>query len=278
MLATAASSLHRTDIPLARKRPQALEIAWATHVHEVRLAQRLRYRVFVDEMGARIDVPPGTPPGLDVDRFDDACEHLLVRTSETDDAPSQVVGTYRVLTPAGARRTGGLYTDSEFDISRLDPLRPRMAELGRSCTAPEWRRGSVMLLLWSALGEFMERSRLDYMIGCASIPMHDGGLQAARLWQSLRATHLCGPQLRVLPRRPLALAHTGTCPGLGARTHARNDAVVTEVPALIKGYLRCGGKVLGAPAHDPDFGVADLPMMLALADLPSAYRARFIGN
>lgn len=278
MLATAASSLHRTDIPLARKRPQALEIAWATQVHEVRLAQRLRYRVFVDEMGARIDVPPGTPPGLDVDRFDDACEHLLVRTSETDDAPSQVVGTYRVLTPAGARRTGGLYTDSEFDISRLDPLRPRMAELGRSCTAPEWRRGSVMLLLWSALGEFMERSRLDYMIGCASIPMHDGGLQAARLWQALRATHLCGPQLRVLPRRPLALAHTGTCPGLGARTHARNDAVVTEVPALIKGYLRCGGKVLGAPAHDPDFGVADLPMMLALADLPSAYRARFIGN
>jgi len=278
MLATAASSLHRTDIPLARKSPQALEIAWATHVHEVRLAQRLRYRVFVDEMGARIDVPPGTPPGLDVDRFDDACEHLLVRTSETDDAPSQVVGTYRVLTPAGARRTGGLYTDSEFDISRLDPLRPRMAELGRSCTAPEWRRGSVMLLLWSALGEFMERSRLDYMIGCASIPMHDGGLQAARLWQALRATHLCGPQLRVLPRRPLALEHTGTCPGLGARTHARNDAVVTEVPALIKGYLRCGGKVLGAPAHDPDFGVADLPMMLALADLPSAYRARFIGN
>ncbi|MBY0439665.1 MAG: GNAT family N-acetyltransferase [Burkholderiales bacterium] len=265
MLATAASPTLRADAPAARQRPPALEIAWASHQDDVHLAQRLRYRVFVEEMGAKIDVPPGTPPGLDVDRFDDACEHLLVRTPASGDTPAQVVGTYRVLTPAGARRTGGLYTESEFDIRRLDALRPRMAELGRSCTAPEWRRGSVMLLLWSALGEFMERSGLDYMIGCASIPMHDGGLQAAGLWQALRTTHLCDPHLRVLPRRPLAVDD------LDVRTTA-------EPPALIKGYLRCGGKVLGAPAHDPDFGVADLPMMLALSDLPSAYRARFIGH
>jgi putative hemolysin len=265
MLATAATPTRRAEASSTRKRPPALEIAWATHQDDVRLAQRLRYRVFVDEMGAKIEVPPGTPPGLDVDPFDDACEHLLVRAAASDDAPAQVVGTYRVLTPAGARRTGGLYTDSEFDIRRLDALRPRMAELGRSCTAPEWRRGSVMLLLWSALGEFMERSRLDYMIGCASIPMHDGGRQAASLWQSLRTTHLCDPHWRVLPRRPLAM-------------EGFDIPAEVETPALIKGYLRCGGKVLGAPAHDPDFGVADLPMMLALADLPSAYRARFIGH
>ena len=269
MLATAASTTAspscRAEIPAARKRPPALEIAWATHQDDVRQAQRLRHRVFVGEMGAKIDVPQGTPPGLDVDRFDDACEHLLVRTPASGNSPAEVVGTYRVLTPAGARRTGGLYTESEFDIRRLDALRPRMAELGRSCTAPEWRRGSVMLLLWSALGEFMERTGLDYMIGCASISMHDGGQQAASLWQVLRTTHLCAPQLRVLPHRPLALD------GVEVRTEA-------EPPALIKGYLRCGGKVLGAPAHDPDFGVADLPMMLALADLPAAYRARFIGH
>jgi putative hemolysin len=267
MLATAASPTCRAEASPARKRPPALQIAWARHQDEVRQAQRLRHRVFVDEMGARIDVPPGTPPGLDVDRFDDACEHLLVRTAPSDASAAEVVGTYRVLTPAGARRIGGLYTEGEFDIRRLDALRPRMAELGRSCTAPEWRRGGVMLLLWGALGEFMERTGLDYMIGCASIPMRDGGAHAASLWQALRATHLCEPRFRVLPRRPLALE------GGGVDVHGD-----VEAPALIKGYLRCGGKVLGAPAHDPDFGVADLPMMLALADLPSAYRARFIGH
>ena len=90
-------------------RPVRLEALWARHADEVRQAQRLRYQVFVDEMGARLSPPPGTPEGLDIDRFDDACEHLLVRTVETADAPAEVVGTYRVLTPAAARLTGGLY-------------------------------------------------------------------------------------------------------------------------------------------------------------------------
>ena len=187
-----------------------------------------------------------------------------MRTAGSDASPAEVVGTYRVLTPAGARRIGALYTESEFDIRRLDPLRPRMAELGRSCTAPEWRRGAVILLLWTALAEFMQRSRLDYMIGCASVSVNDGGVHAANLWQTLRTAHLCEPERRVQPRRPLPLDRTDPCA----------DA---EPPALMKGYLRCGGKVLGPPALDPDFGVADLPMMLALSDLPSAYRARFIG-
>ena len=38
----------------------------------------------------------------------------------------------------------------------------------------------------------------------------------------------------------------------------RRDLVV-EAPALIKGYLRCGAKLLGAPAWDSDFNSADLP-------------------
>jgi len=266
MLATATAT-RPARIPAAapaQLRPPALEVAWASDQDDVRAAQRLRYRVFVEEMGARITVPPGTPPGIDVDRFDDACEHLLVRTAAFGGSPPEVVGTYRVLTPAGARRMGALYTEGEFDIRRLDPLRPRMAELGRSCTAPEWRRGAVILLLWTALAEFMQRSRLDYMIGCASVSVNDGGAHAANLWHTLRATHLCGPERRVHPRRPLPLD----------RIDLHGEA---EPPALMKGYLRCGGKVLGPPALDPDFGVADLPMMLALSDLPSAYRARFIG-
>jgi putative hemolysin len=231
----------------------------------VRAAQRLRYRVFVEEMGACIDPPAGTPPGLDADRFDAACEHLLVRTVASANAPAQVVGTYRVLTPDGARRIGALYTETEFDLSRLQALRPHMAELGRSCTAPEWRRGTVILLLWAALAEFMQCRQLQYMIGCASVSARDGGAQAASLWQALRKTHLCDPELRVQPHRPLPLEHTDL----------RADV---EPPALVKGYLRCGGKVLGPPALDPDFGVADLPMMLALADMPGPYRARFIGS
>jgi len=245
--------------------PVRLEALWARHADDVRQAQRLRYKVFVDEMGARLAPPPGTPDGLDVDRFDDACEHLLVRTVESDDAPSRVVGTYRVLTPVAARRTGGLYTDAEFDLRSVDGLRPRMIELGRSCTAPGWRHGGVILLLWASLAEFTLRNGLDLVVGAASVPMRDGGHMAASLWETLRRTRLVSPNRQVKPRLALPVAEL-------------DGNLEVEAPPLIKGYVKCGGKVMGPPAWDPDFGVADLPMMLELADLPPSYRKRFIGG
>ena len=198
-----------------------------------------------------------------MDAFDAHCEHLLVRIAETAEAPATVVGTYRVLTPAAARRAGGLYSEQEFDLSPLDPLRQRLVELGRSCTHPAFRQGGVILMLWSALADFMQRNRLDITVGCASVAMADGGHMAASLWQLLRQQHLADAALQVRPRLPLPVQRL------------RADLPV-EPPALIKGYLKCGGQVLGPPAWDPEFRTADLPMMMNLADLPAAYRRRFL--
>lgn len=239
------------------------ETVWARHQDEVREAQRLRYRVFAEEMGACLAHADEALPGLDVDVFDTYCEHLLVRTLETADAPARVVGTYRVLTPGAARRVGGLYSGIEFDLVRLNRLRPRIAEMGRACTDPAWRSGGVILMLWTALVSFMVRNKLDLAVGCASVPMRDGGHVAASLWHQLRKSHLAPIDLWVRPRLPLPV------------DELQGDLDV-EPPALIRGYLKCGGKVLGPPAWDPDFGAADLPMMLNLADLPVAYRKRFM--
>jgi putative hemolysin len=246
------------------KQQARLEAVWAAHADDVQAAQRLRHRVFAGEMGANMTPLPGTPAGLDADRYDAHCEHLLVRTVETADRASEVVGTYRVLPPDAALRTGGLYSETEFDLTPLDALRPRMAELGRSCTAEGWRNGGVILLLWSALAEFLERRQLDLVVGCASVPMHDGGHLAASLWSRLQQTHLATPDRRVQPRLPLPVAHL-------------DGTLNVTTPPLIKGYLKCGAKVLGPPAWDPDFGVADLPLMMDLADLPRSYRSRFMG-
>jgi putative hemolysin len=253
------------EIPPAASPEGRLQAVWATQADEVREAQQLRHRVFADEMGALLNSLPGTAPGLDVDAFDAHCEHLLVRTLDSDDAPSRVVGTYRVLTPAAARRAGGLYSEREFELTGIDALRPRIAELGRSCTDAEFRTGGVILMLWAALAAFMLRNGLDITVGCASIAMHDGGHSAASLWNKLRAQYLAGPELVATPRLPLPIAHL------------RGNLDV-ESPALIKGYLRCGGKVLGPPAWDPDFQTADLPMMMNLAHLPASYRRRFVGG
>jgi putative hemolysin len=249
----------------ARPAGGGIEVAWARHLDEVREAQKLRYDVFAGEMGARL---PKTVPGHDVDLFDDYCEHLLVR----DAATGQVVGTYRVLTPAQARRVGGFYSDTEFDLTRLRFLRNNMVELGRSCVHPDHRHGGVIMALWGALAEFMVRNQLDTMIGCASIPMqHEGphgmvggGHAAASIWRQVREKHLASIEYHVRPRLPLPVDEL-------------DDSLQVEPPALIKGYLRLGAKVLGAPAWDPDFNAADLPMLMRLADMPSRYRKHFLG-
>jgi putative hemolysin len=251
--------------PEPRPRETRMEVAWVRHQDELRGAQRLRHQVFAEEMGATLRTPAGTPAGLDVDLFDDFCEHLVVRTRPTDGSSPQVIGTYRVLTPGGARRAGGYYSDTEFDLTRLRGLRERMAELGRSCVHPDHRTGAVIMSLWAALAGFMDRNGLDTMVGCASVSMRDGGHMAASLWRRLAEQHLVEEAYQVRPRLALPVEDL------------RQDLSV-EPPPLIKGYLRCGAKMLGAPAWDPDFNTADLPLLMRLADLPARYRQHFMGE
>jgi len=252
--------------PALREGPAPVfNVHWAQDGCEVREAQRLRYRIFAGEMGAQLSPPAGAPAGHDVDRFDAFCEHLLVRATRPGEEPGEVIGTYRVLTPDAARRAGGLYSETEFDLQRVRPLLGKAVELGRSCVHPNWRSGGVVMALWGALGEFMLANGLDTMIGCASVGMRDGGHGAASLWARLRETHLSPPEWRVTPRLPLPL------------DDLRQDLEI-ETPTLIKGYLRCGAKVLGAPAWDPDFGTADLPLLMRFDELPARYRKHFLGG
>jgi hypothetical protein len=127
----------------------------------------------------------GYAPGHDADRFDAFCAHLLVRAIAPGEHGGEVVATYRVLTPDAARRAGGFCGETEFDLAPLAPWRPRMAELGRFCIHPAWRTGGTILVLWSALGEFMALHGLDVALGCASVAMNDGGHAAASLWRQL---------------------------------------------------------------------------------------------
>jgi len=263
-------SLHRNNLETqkinsphqASKEPSSLIIEWAKHQDEVRQAQQLRYQVFGIEMGARIKE---VIPKHDIDLFDDYCEHLIVR----DQSSRQVIGTYRVLTPVQAKRIGSTYSDLEFDLTRLRTYCDRMVELGRSCVHPNYRHGGVIMALWGALAEFMVRNKLDVMIGCASIPMlHQGVVSskvAASIWHQLKMTHLADISHRVTPRLPLPVDQWEV-------------NVAFEPPALIKGYLRLGAKVLGAPAWDPDFNTADLPMLMKIQDMPTRYRKHFLGS
>ena len=225
---------------------------------EIREAQKLRYRIFSGEMGATLHCKE---EGVDSDFFDPFCKHLIVR----DEAQGRIVGTYRILTPEAARQVGAYYSESEFDLTRFNHLRPRLVELGRSCIDPEYRNGTVIALLWMKLAEFMIKNGYEYLMGCASVGMADGGHNASNLFLSLIDKHLAPVEYRGFPRNRLPFEH------LANGQHA-------EIPPLVKGYLRAGAWICGEPAWDPDFGCADLPMMLKLSELPDSYRRRFLAG
>jgi putative hemolysin len=224
---------------------------------EIREAQRLRWQVFAEEMGARLDSPE---PGLDIDLYDPWCEHLVAR----DSATGEVVGTYRILAPEAAKQLGNFYSDQEFDLTRLGHIRDRMVEVGRSCVHPDYRSGATIAQLWSGLADYMRERGYDYLMGCASIGMQDGGHNAAGVWHAVRRQHLAPPEWRVFPRCPLPLEALG-------------EEAAPLVPPLVKGYLRVGAYVCGEPAWDPDFNTADLLILLPMLKVSPAYARHFLG-
>ncbi|MDA8258230.1 MAG: GNAT family N-acetyltransferase [Betaproteobacteria bacterium] len=231
-------------------------VALARSEEEVREAQRLRYKVFVEELGARIQ---SRIPGHDIDLYDPFCEHLIVRESHAD----RIVGTYRILSPAAARRVGNYYSENEFYLNRLHNLRGRMVEVGRSCIHPEHRSGAVITLLWAGLADYMVSNGYDYLIGCASIGMADGGHNAANLFSQIAPDHLAPAEYRVFPQH-----------GLPFERLANGQPAL--VPPLIKGYLRVGAWICGEPAWDPDFNTADLLLLLPMSRMNPRYMRHFI--
>ena len=232
-----------------------------TDADEVNAAQRLRYRVFAGELGATLHSPE---PGVDADRFDAFCDHLVVR----DDVSGEIVGTYRMLPPDRARAAGALYAQGEFVIDALDPLRGSLVETGRSCVHPDHRDGAVVGLVWAGIARYMLLTGNRWLVGCASVPLGDGGAFAAGVWDQVQAGHLSPEHYRVVPHVPWR-ADGVTRPAATVRS---------PLPPLLRGYLRLGAWVCGPPAHDPDFACADFLVLLGLDHMDERYLRFFLGE
>ena len=238
----------------------------------VEAAQRLRYDVFTSTPGFTVPAGPCGPTGeRDVDRFDEFCDHLLVR----DDDTGELVGCYRMLAPAGAIAAGGLYTETEFDVRAFDPLRPSLVEMGRAVVRDGHRNGGVVLLMWAGILAYLDRCGYDYVTGCVSVPIggeQDGpegqvpGSQLRGVRDFIVNRHAAPPEYRVTPYRPVVV-----------NGKAIDDIAPPSrpaIPALMRGYLRLGAKVCGEPAHDPDFGVGDFCVLLDKKHADTRYLKR----
>lgn len=238
--------------------PKGALCAMITHDPEdIRKAYELRYRIFAEEMGAEMQ-----EQGIDKDRFDDVCQHLVVK----DEDSGAIVGYSRIITNAAAKQAGSFYTQTEFDLSHILKADKTYMEIGRTCVDSTFRSGAVIALLWARLGQFMMENQIDYLMGCASIPLSlDRGESAAAMAviNYLREKHFTDASQRVFPKHPL--------PKLDTELNGKD-----LVPALLKAYLRIGCKVCGEPHWDKDFNVADVVVLLDRENINMRYLKHFL--
>lgn len=230
-------------------------------------AQRLRYRVFVEEMGATAS-PAEHAARREWDAFDPWFDHLILldRAATSPDPLDRVVGVYRLLRDEAARNGPGHYAAREYDLEPLAVSARPSVELGRSCVAAEHRGGVAMLLLWNGLAEYVLSQGIEILFGVASFPGTDPAPVAEAL-SYLHQHHLAPPELRVRARAPHNLEMNRMAPEAVQPARA-----LGAIPPLIKAYLRLGGWVGEGAFIDRTFNTIDVCVVMDTARMTLRHR------
>ena len=249
------------QLPAAALTAGTLEVKLASTTAEIDAAQALRYQVFYEEMGA-VPTPEMQARQRDFDAFDEHCDHLLV-IDHARKTGGPIIGTYRLIRRAAAKRCGGFYSSGEYDIQQIIDYPGEILELGRSCIAADYRTGQVMQILWRGLTSYVFQHNIALMFGCASLPGTDPAQLAVPL-SYLYHHHLAPPALRAraLPERYVDMQ---LLPREAFNPDAAFDALKMDqrggsnsLPPLIKGYIRVGGFVGDGAVIDPQFNTTDV--------------------
>lgn len=232
---------------------------------DLKAAQRLRYMVFIEELGGGGDLVDHAAR-LECDAFDAIFDHLLLIDTRRDaNALEDVVGVYRLL--PGDRLTQGerFYSEGEYDLTVLKASRRKLLELGRSCVHADYRGGTAMLQLWNGLADYVLTREIEVLFGTASFH----GTDIAALVQPLsylHAHHLAPEALRVRALAPHRQEMALLPPALIDRR-----AAMLATPALIKAYLRLGGFVGDGAWIDHAFNTIDVCLVMDTARMSAKH-------
>lgn len=243
-----------------------LEIRLAVSEQDLLAAQRLRYRVFVEELGG--DGPlVDHEARLEKDEFDPIVDHLcLIDKRRSVQDLDHVVGVYRLLPGDRAATFGRFYCDSEYDLTPLRETDRAVLELGRSCVDPEFRGGSAMFLLWNALADYVLDHGIEILFGVASFHGTDASILAPSLsW--LHHNALAPQELR-----PVARPDGFQSMDLIALDKLDRREAMVGMPALIKAYLRLGGLVGEGAYIDREFNTTDVFLMMDTKAMSDKHR------
>lgn len=240
---------------------------------DVRAAQRLRYRVFVEEMGASAS-PQEHETRQEIDRFDDHCDHLILFDNEStvEDPLDRVIGVYRLLRGSVAKAGPGFYSAAEYDLTRILEYPHETLELGRSCVHAEYRSGSAMQLLWMALAQYIYEHKLRLLFGCASF----SGTDMTALAKPLSYLH----HNKLAPEhiRPRVLDEFYNDMNLLPEGDVDRPTAMREMPALIKGYLRLNGYVGDGAFIDREFNTVDVCLVMETDKISARYHSFYAGK
>lgn len=252
--------------------PGRFEVRLANTEEEIAASQRLRYRVFVTEMGAKASADEHERQ-LEFDEFDGYFDHLVLidRQHASPDRLEHVVGSYRLMRGDVAAAGPGFYGVGEYDLGKLTRSGRKLLELGRSCVGANYRGGTAMLMLWNALADYVARHQIEILFGVASFPGTDPAPIAEAL-SNLHWHHLAPNDIRVR-------ALDGQFLEMGRLPHAEIDQsrAMRRTPPLIKAYLRHGGFVGEGAVADPDFNTIDVCLVMDTQRMQARYR-KFYGR
>lgn len=247
-----------------------LEVMIASRPEEIRASQELRYRVFVEEMGAKPS-PEAKAARRDIDRYDEVCDHLLVVEHQSDGG-LRVVGTYRLLRREAMKKVGRFYSEGEFNIDPILNLKGEILEVGRSCVDRDFRNRAVMQLLWRGIGAYVSKFNVQIMFGCASF--HGINPQEhAHALSYLYHYHLAPEEIRsrALPERYNEM-------NLMPKEEVNAKAAFVSLPALIKGYLRLSGYIGRGAVIDEEYNTVDVGIIVKTDLVTEKYAQRYNAN
>ena len=233
---------------------------------ELAAAQRLRYRVFVEEMGARPAYDAAA--GHETDAFDPYFDHLVLQDSRIADERENVVGVYRLMQGDTSAAGPGFYSAGEYDLSKISASSRRVVELGRSCVDAAYRGGLALHLLWQGVADYVIKHDIELLFGVASFTGTNPQMYADAL-SFLHSNHLAPAPLRVSARAEGAVSMA-----LKSVDEIDRPKAVRQIPTLIKSYLRLGGFIGDGAYLDRDFNTLDVCVILDRALIPERQRVQ----
>ncbi len=228
-------------------------IKTADSEEELDLTFKLRHEVFIEELLGKKNLF-----GVEIDRYDHKCDHLMVIEKET----GRCVGTYRLISDI---YTDEFYSGMEFDLGALPGLDGVKLEIGRACISREFRKTNMMGLLWEGIYSYMGSISARYVFGCSSVMTMDR-VELAALHSYLYGSGYYRNDLGIKPLKKYVIRtlweDMEAIERLGeTRVTGMAKAVL---PRLVQDYFKFGARVCGEPALDKNFKCADIFTILDL--------------